>query len=155
MAKINVITPSNLGKGIKKNEISKKWEVDTTSIIGNTLTTNSEGNLEINPEAVKTELKKIPCQANIKQVSDSYTVNPKKDNVLLVQKGTITLGTDVLVGQQFTVVQTGTEDVVIASTGTLYAPYQGSKTLAGQNAVVTVLCVGSNEFRIFGQTKGA
>ena len=155
MAKINVITPSNLGKGIKKNEISKKWEVDTTSIIGNTLTTNSEGNLEINPEAVKTELKKIPCQVNIKQVSDSYTVNPKEDNVLLVQKGTITLGTDVLVGQQFTVVQTGTEDVVIASTGTLYAPYQGSKTLAGQNAVVTVLCVGSNEFRIFGQTKGA
>lgn len=35
MAKINVITPNNLGKGIKHNSISKKWEVDLSEHVDN------------------------------------------------------------------------------------------------------------------------
>lgn len=36
MAKINVITPSNLGKGIKKNNTTKQWEVDLNDYVDNT-----------------------------------------------------------------------------------------------------------------------
>ena len=35
MAKINVITPNNLGKGIKHNPTSKKWEVDLSEHVDN------------------------------------------------------------------------------------------------------------------------
>lgn len=51
MAKINVITPNNLGKGIKHNPTSKKWEVDlsehvddkTVHVVNGKLATIKEG----------------------------------------------------------------------------------------------------------------
>lgn len=42
MAKINVITPNNLGKGITHNPQSKKWEVNVDN---STITVNSQGQL--------------------------------------------------------------------------------------------------------------
>lgn len=42
MAKINVITPNNLGKGIKLNPASKKWEVNVDN---STITVNPQGQL--------------------------------------------------------------------------------------------------------------
>lgn len=42
MAKINVITPNNLGKGIKLNPQSKKWEVNVDN---STITVNPQGQL--------------------------------------------------------------------------------------------------------------
>lgn len=42
MAKINVITPNNLGKGIKHNPTSKKWEVNVDN---STITVNPQGQL--------------------------------------------------------------------------------------------------------------
>lgn len=46
MAKINVITPANLGKGIKHNKTSKQWEVDLPELVdGDTITVNQEGKL--------------------------------------------------------------------------------------------------------------
>lgn len=42
MAKINVITPNNLGKGIKHNPQSKKWEVNVDN---STITVNPQGQL--------------------------------------------------------------------------------------------------------------
>lgn len=42
MSKINVITPNNLGKGIKHNPETKKWEV---AVDGTTITVNEEGKL--------------------------------------------------------------------------------------------------------------
>ena len=45
MAKINVVTPTNLGKGIKKNNTSKKFEV---AIDNQTIRFNTEGELVAN-----------------------------------------------------------------------------------------------------------
>lgn len=48
MAKINVITPSNLSKGIKQNPETKKWGV---AIDGTTITLNENGDLQAMPNA--------------------------------------------------------------------------------------------------------
>lgn len=46
MAKINVITPNNLGKGIKHNPTSKKWEVDLSEHVDNKTVRVANGKLE-------------------------------------------------------------------------------------------------------------
>lgn len=48
MAKINVITPNNLGKGIKQDPTSKKFGV---AVDGTTITLNENGNLQAMPNA--------------------------------------------------------------------------------------------------------
>lgn len=48
MAKINVITPNNLGKGIKQDTTSKKWGV---AIDVTTITLNENGDLQAMPNA--------------------------------------------------------------------------------------------------------
>ena len=45
MAKINVITPNNLGKGIKHNPTSKKWEVDLSEHVDNKTVRVANGKL--------------------------------------------------------------------------------------------------------------
>lgn len=45
MAKINVITPNNLGKGIKHNPGTKKWEVDLSEHVDNKTVRVSNGKL--------------------------------------------------------------------------------------------------------------
>ena len=45
MAKINVVTPTNLGKGIKKNTETKKFDV---AIDNQTIQFNTEGELVAN-----------------------------------------------------------------------------------------------------------
>lgn len=60
-------------------------------------------------------------------------------------------------GEQVTLIQTGTDEVQLQpATGVnLIPPFGGSLTLAGQNAVVTLLGMGNNEVRVLGQTQGA
>ena len=48
MAKINVITPNNLGKGIKQDPTSKKFGV---AVDGTTITLNENGDLQAMPNA--------------------------------------------------------------------------------------------------------
>lgn len=48
MSKINVITPNNLGKGIKQDTTSKKWGV---AVDGTTITLNGNGELQTLPNA--------------------------------------------------------------------------------------------------------
>lgn len=45
MSKINVITPNNLGKGIKHNPTSKKWEVDLSEHVDNKTVRVANGKL--------------------------------------------------------------------------------------------------------------
>lgn len=56
MAKINVITPSNLGKGIKQNPETKKWDI---AIDGTTITLNGNGELQALPNAQPPQVTKV------------------------------------------------------------------------------------------------
>lgn len=141
-----VVTGDDFGRAVKVNPITKRVDV----IVDNeTIEVNALNQLTVKPQP------STVCKLNVKAVTGNHTVNARADEVLLVDGGIVTLPADVEVGQQFTVVQYGQAEVTIASGGTTIAPFQGSLTLAGENAVVTVLCVATNTFRVFGQTKGA
>lgn len=77
MAKINVITPNNLGKGIKKNETSKKWEVDLTEYVdGSSISVTPEGKLASNAKSG------LDCEA----IEELPIVAWKKDTVVLAKQ---------------------------------------------------------------------
>lgn len=73
MAKINVITPNNLGKGIKHNPQSKKWEVNVDN---STITVNPQGQL------VAQSSGGLDCEA-----IDRLPIKPwKKDTTVLAKQ---------------------------------------------------------------------
>lgn len=139
-----VVSGDDFGRAVAVNPITNKVDV---RVDNETVKVNNQNQLYVELPSV--------CTSKIKRVTGAYTVVAANDETLLVDGGAITLPVDVQVGQQFTIVQTSATEVTLASSGTITPPFQGSLTLAGENAVVTVLCVATNEFRVFGQTKGA
>lgn len=74
MAKINVVTPTNIGKTIKKNEATKKFEVNVDN---STITVNSQGQLVANAQSSG-----LDCAA-----IDQLPIKPwKKDTVVLAKQ---------------------------------------------------------------------
>lgn len=98
-----------------------------------------------------------PCTVSCKHLSDGqdYIVTPY-DEFITSSGGKIIVNAEtLLVGTQFTVVQTTSNAVTIEKAGntTIHAPHKGTLKLAGKNAVVTIMRELNNNVRVFGQTE--
>nr|QTZ82759.1 MAG: hypothetical protein [Enquatrovirus sp.] len=161
------VSPSNMGNRLVFNNAEKRWNVnveDLVSQISSLQTTINQqatkiGQLETAKESLENQLTTIreslnmPCEMVTKEVG-SYTIT-NTDNVILSSGGTITIPAGLSNGRMFTVIQTGTGKVTISPANVnvqVISPLDGSLTLAGANAVVSILIVGSKA-HVFGQTE--
>lgn len=116
---------------------------------------NAAQDQEINVlKAKQAETCKVPC----KHVDSNYTIQDTDNTLICTNTKPITITLDpktVPQGRVFTVVQSSTGKISFTSTipNKLIAPLDGSLTMAGTNAVVSVLFEINQYVRIFGQTE--
>lgn len=160
------VSPSNMGNRLVFNNTEKRYDVDVEDLVNqiSSLQTviNQQatkiGQLETSKQLLESQLTSIrealnmPCEMNTNIVG-SYTIT-NNDNVILSNGGTITIPNGLPNGRMFTIIQAGTGKVTLQGDGHIQvtAPLDGSLTLAGVNAVVSILII-NNEARVFGQTE--
>ena len=93
MAKINVVTPTNLGKTIKKDEATKKFEVNVDNT---TVTVNAQGQLVANVQSSGLDCAAID-QLPIKPWKKDTTVLAKQDGQCIRLKPNGDIFTDIVV----------------------------------------------------------
>ena len=156
---VTVVHPDNMGKGIKWNDTTKKYEVNVKA--GSGIVINDNGELEVSDlqnqiNQIKNRLNetcKVPC----KNINSNYTVLDS-DNVIISTASnpiTVTFPNNIPTGRMFTIIQAGAGEITLANAGnhSFIAPREGGFKLGGVNAVVTVLYELGSTVRVFGDTK--
>lgn len=94
------------------------------------------------------------CRVKIKSVYAPYTIAADDEVILVENGGAITLPT-MNVGREVRIIQASPHAVHLAHGGgmNVMPPFGGNLTLAGQNAVVSVLATHENLLRVFGQVE--
>lgn len=104
-----------------------------------------------------------PCKVPVKHLpaGSTYTLQ-NSDNTLVIESGDIIIPDNIMSGRVFTIIQSGVGPVNLSSSGDvgLHAPFEGSLTLAGERAIVSVIyemrnANGTQHVQVAGQVETA